>query len=102
MILIRQGELAAATAAAVLRPVAAEWDAVTPAMRRLEAAAAWFSEQLSRHWVGQVHLVFASEALNLADLYQKMPTLARRPAVVYSTPTSFPIPGPINPDGMIW
>jgi serine/threonine-protein kinase len=39
VILIRQGELAAATATAVLRPVAAEWDAVTPAMRRLEAAA---------------------------------------------------------------
>lgn len=39
MIRIREGELAAADVVAVLRPVSAEWDAVTPAMRRLELAA---------------------------------------------------------------
>lgn len=39
MITVRVGELAEATAAALLRPVAADWSAVTPAMRRLELAA---------------------------------------------------------------
>lgn len=39
MIRITRGELATADAAAVLRPVAAEWEPVTPAMRRLELAA---------------------------------------------------------------
>lgn len=39
MIRVVQGELAAADVEAVLRPVTAEWNAVTPAMRRLELAA---------------------------------------------------------------
>ncbi|HEX6307011.1 MAG TPA: macro domain-containing protein [Longimicrobiales bacterium] len=39
MIRIVQGELAEAAAEAVLRPVSAEWTAVTHAMRRLELAA---------------------------------------------------------------
>ncbi|MGH7555075.1 MAG: macro domain-containing protein [Longimicrobiales bacterium] len=39
MISIRQGDLAAAPAAAVLRAVSAEWDAVTASGRRLEMAA---------------------------------------------------------------
>lgn len=39
MIRIVQGELAASDAEAVLRPVTAEWNAVTPAMRRLEISA---------------------------------------------------------------
>jgi len=39
VIRIVQGELAAAAAEAVLRPVTAEWTAVTHAMRRLELAA---------------------------------------------------------------
>jgi O-acetyl-ADP-ribose deacetylase (regulator of RNase III) len=39
VISIRQGDLAAASAAAVLRPVSAEWDAVTASARRLEMAA---------------------------------------------------------------
>jgi len=39
MIRIVQGELAHADAEAILRPVSAEWSAVTPAMRRLEIAA---------------------------------------------------------------
>ena len=39
MIHIIRGELAATNAEAVLRPVSAEWTAVTPATRRLEIAA---------------------------------------------------------------
>lgn len=39
MIEIIRGELASTTAEAVLRPVSAEWTAVTPATRRLEIAA---------------------------------------------------------------
>jgi O-acetyl-ADP-ribose deacetylase len=39
VIRVVRGELATAAAEAVLRPVAAEWAAVTPAMRRLEVAA---------------------------------------------------------------
>jgi len=38
VIRVERGELAAATAAAVLRPVTSEWAAVTPASRRLEVA----------------------------------------------------------------
>src|SRR3954471_925599 len=37
--------------------------------RRLSAAAAWFAEQLSRHWVGRVDLIFTSEALNLSEFF---------------------------------
>jgi hypothetical protein len=51
--------------------------------RRLSAAATWFAEQLSRHWVGKIDLLFTSEAMNLASLYQLMPQLARKPSVVY-------------------
>lgn len=39
MILITRAELAELEVDAVLRPVSAEWEAVTPAMRRLELAA---------------------------------------------------------------
>ena len=39
MIRVVRGELAAAAVDAVLRPVSAEWEPVTPAMRRLEQAA---------------------------------------------------------------
>jgi O-acetyl-ADP-ribose deacetylase (regulator of RNase III) len=39
VIQVVRGELATTTAEAVLRPVSAEWTAVTPAMRRLELAA---------------------------------------------------------------
>lgn len=38
MIEVRVGDLAATKAMAVLRPVAADWSAVTPAMRRFEQA----------------------------------------------------------------
>ncbi|QOV91673.1 tRNA-queuosine alpha-mannosyltransferase domain-containing protein [Humisphaera borealis] len=51
--------------------------------RRLAAAANWFSEQLSRHWVGRLDLVFTSEAMNLASLMQLMPNLVGYPSVVY-------------------
>src|SRR5262245_9728403 len=51
--------------------------------RRLSVAANWFAEQLSRHWVGRVDLLFTSEAMNLASLYQLMPALRRKPSVVY-------------------
>src|SRR5512140_28188 len=51
--------------------------------RRLAAAAHWFAEQLSRHWVGRVDLVFTSEAMNLADLHRRVPVLAGKPSSVY-------------------
>src|ERR1051325_6152649 len=51
--------------------------------RRLAAAAHWFAEQLSRHWVGRVDLLFASEALNLADLFRLIPELSQKPSVIY-------------------
>jgi hypothetical protein len=51
--------------------------------RRLAVAANWFAEQLTRHWVGRVDLLFTSEAMNLASLAQLMPQLAHKPTVVY-------------------
>lgn len=51
--------------------------------RRLTTAANWFSEQLSRHWVGRLDLIFTSEAMNLASLFQLMPNLVGYPSVVY-------------------
>ena len=60
--------------------------------RRLTAAAHWFAEQLSRHWVGRVDLLFTSEALNLADLYRLMPQLANKPSVVYFHSNQLPHP----------
>lgn len=51
--------------------------------RRLTAAAHWFAEQLTRHWVGRVDLLYTTDALNLPDLYQLMPNLVQKPAVVY-------------------
>ena len=52
-------------------------------MRRLTAAAHWFAEQLSRHWVGHTDLVYTSEALNLSDLNRFVPSLNHVPSVVY-------------------
>jgi hypothetical protein len=60
--------------------------------RRLTAAAHWFAEQLTRHWVGRVDLLFTSEALNLADLYRLMPNLLKKPAVVYFHSNQLPHP----------
>lgn len=51
--------------------------------RRLSAAANWFAEQLGRHWVGRMDLLFTSEAMNLASLLQLMPQMAAAPSVVY-------------------
>ena len=51
--------------------------------RRLTAAANWFSEQLSRHWVGQVDLLFTSEAMNLASLFRPDAAPGPAPSVVY-------------------
>jgi hypothetical protein len=51
--------------------------------RRLSAAAHWFAEQLSRHWVGRTNLLFTSEAMNLSDLYRLVPGLLKLPSVVY-------------------
>lgn len=51
--------------------------------RRLSVAANWFGEQLTRHWVGKVDLLFTSEAMNLASLFQLMPVLSEKPSVVY-------------------
>ncbi|HZZ44579.1 MAG TPA: DUF3524 domain-containing protein [Tepidisphaeraceae bacterium] len=51
--------------------------------RRLTAAAHWFAEQLSRHPVGKIDLLFVSEAMNLADLFRLVPALAKKPTVVY-------------------
>ena len=60
--------------------------------RRLAAAAHWFAEQLSRHWVGRVDLVFASEAMNLADLMRLVPALGGRPTIVYFHENQLPAP----------
>ncbi len=60
--------------------------------RRLSAAAHWFSEQLTRHWVGRLDLLYTSDALNLADLYRLSPTLMQKPAVVYFHANQLPEP----------
>jgi hypothetical protein len=64
--------------------------------RRLTTAAIWFAEQLTRHWVGRVDLVFTSEALNLADLYRLMPALGRKPSVVYFHSNQLPDPNAVR------
>src|SRR5688500_10918615 len=61
--------------------------------RRLSAAAQWFAEQLSRHGVGRVDLVFASDALNLSDLLRLVPELSDKPAIVYFHENQLPMPG---------
>lgn len=60
--------------------------------RRLSSAANWFAEQLSRHWVGHVDLLFTSEALNLASLHRLMPPLAKYPSAVYFHSNQLPSP----------
>ncbi|MGA3067546.1 MAG: DUF3524 domain-containing protein [Tepidisphaeraceae bacterium] len=64
--------------------------------RRLTAAANWFAEQLSRHWVGRVDLLFTSEALNLADLVRLLPEVAQKPSVVYFHDNQLPDPPPVR------
>ncbi|MEO6435468.1 MAG: DUF3524 domain-containing protein [Tepidisphaeraceae bacterium] len=68
--------------------------------RRLTAAAHWFAEQLSRHWVGRVDLLFTSEAMNLADLYRLMPSLLKKPSVVYFHSNQLPHPS-VNSDNAL-
>src|SRR5580704_6587891 len=60
--------------------------------RRLAAAAHWFAEQLSRHWVGNLDVLFTSEALNLSDLFRLMPALLKKPSVVYFHSDQLPDP----------
>jgi hypothetical protein len=69
--------------------------------RRLTAAAHWFSEQLLRHWVGRVDVIFTSEALNLADFFRLSPQLVGKPSVVYFhanqlPPMTSPGDGPLD------
>src|SRR5208282_1942573 len=64
--------------------------------RRLAAAANWFAEQLSRHWVGRVDLLFTSEALNLADVVRLLPEVSQKPSVVYFHENQLPDPPPIR------
>lgn len=60
--------------------------------RRLTGAAHWFSEQISRNGVGHVDLIFASEALNLADLFRMVPVLVNKPSIVYFHKNQLPNP----------
>jgi hypothetical protein len=64
--------------------------------RRLAAAANWFAEQLSRHWVGRVDLVFTSEAMNLSDLIRLLPDVEKKPSVVYFHDNQLPDPPPVK------
>lgn len=63
MIRIVRGELASAEVDAVLRPVSAEWEPVTPAMRRLEQAA---GEVLQAHCARLGELPVGSAAITPA------------------------------------
>jgi hypothetical protein len=51
--------------------------------RRLTAAAHWFAEHLTLHGPGNIDLILASDALNLADFVRLLPGLAGKPTVVY-------------------
>src|SRR5216110_1940511 len=51
--------------------------------RRLAAAANWFAEHISRHWSGKLDVLFASEAINLAELYRLTPSLSKYPSIIY-------------------
>ena len=51
--------------------------------RRLAAAANWFAEHISRHWSGKLDILFASEAINLAELYRLTPSLSKYPSIIY-------------------
>ncbi|MCS7033165.1 MAG: DUF3524 domain-containing protein, partial [Phycisphaerae bacterium] len=60
--------------------------------RRLTTASVWFAEQLSRHWIGEIDVLFTSEALNLADLHRALPQLLKKPSVVYFHSNQLPDP----------
>ena len=51
-----------------------------------------FAELLARRKIGNVDLIFASEALNLAELLRLRPELAGRPSVVYFHDNQLPDP----------
>jgi Domain of unknown function (DUF3524) len=61
--------------------------------RRLAVSAHWFAEHLALHETGKVDLVFASDAINLADLYRLTPALEGKPAVAYFHANQLPPPG---------
>lgn len=58
--------------------------------RRLAVAANWFAEHLASHWSAKFDVLFTSEAMNLANLYELAPELAGRPSVVYFHDSSVP------------
>ena len=60
--------------------------------RRLMVSAAWFAECIARNGVGNVDLVFSSEALNLAEFLRLRPELGRKPSVVYFHDNQLPDP----------
>lgn len=60
--------------------------------RRLTAAAHWFAEKLARRGLGKIDAVFASDALNLADLRRLVPGLVEKPSVVYFHSNMLPPP----------
>jgi hypothetical protein len=64
--------------------------------RRLTSAANWFAEQLIRHFSGNIDLIFASEAMNLARLLRLVPELASKPSVVYFHDNHLPDPGSLQ------
>lgn len=51
--------------------------------RRVATAGLWFAEQLSRQAGGAADLLFASDTMNLGDLFRRVPALSRKPSVVY-------------------
>lgn len=67
--------------------------------RRLLVSSLWFAETLSRNGLGNVDLLFCSEALNLADFLRLAPpALARRPSVVYFHENQLPEAGSRAPE----
>jgi hypothetical protein len=64
--------------------------------RRLAAASHWFAEQICRKEMGDIDLLFTSDALNLADLYRLCPVVADQPSVVYFHNNQ--LPDPSHPD----
>jgi hypothetical protein len=67
--------------------------------RRLLVSSLWFAETLSRNGLGNVDLLFCSEALNLADFLRLAPpALARRPSVVYFHENQLPEAGDDRPE----
>src|SRR3954465_1165995 len=81
---------------AIVRHSRHRWTLLKLPPRRIErglaVAANWFAEQLSRHWVGRIDLVFTSEAMNLAALLRLVPGLGSPPSVVYFHDNQLPDP----------